>query len=103
MLGVTTRAATPVVPGVPPIGATVPGFEVPIWIALFGPRNTPAEAASALNRAFAAILADPEVRKRYEGFGLVATPSTPAALIEAVQKELKTWGPVVRERNIRVN
>lgn len=103
MLGVTTRNATPIVPGVPPIGATVPGFEVPIWVALLGPHGLPAEVVAALNRAFGTILNEPETRRRFEGYGLVPTASTPAAVTEAIQKEMKTWAPVVRERNIRVN
>lgn len=103
ILGVTTREATPVVPGVPPIGATVPGFEAPIWIALVAPRNTPADVIAVLNKAFTTVLADPETRKRYETLGLVATPSAPGVVTTAIQKELDTWLPIVRSRNIVAN
>jgi len=103
MLGVTTRVATPVVPGVPPLAATVPGFDVPVWVSLMAPRNTPPEVIATLNRVITAALNDPEIRKRYETFGFVANPSAPAAVTEAIQKELTTWMPIVKSRNIIVN
>ncbi len=102
LLGVTTKEPFPLMPDVPPIATSFPGYEVAIWVALVAPRGTPPEVIATLNRAFTEALSDPETRKRYEVYGFIAGSSTPAVVSEKIQHELKTWLPVIREKNIKV-
>lgn len=101
LLGVTTKNAFPLMPDVPPIAATYPGFDVEIWVALVAPRGTPPQVIATLNKAFNEILAAPEMRKRYEGYGFIPSPSTPELVSEKIQHELKTWLPLIKEKNIK--
>ena len=102
-MGVTTRNASPVMPGVVPFSSAVPGFDVAVFFGLVAPRGTPPEIIGTLNKAFAGILEDAEVKKRYEAYGLVTTPSTPAAFSDMIQQESAVWLPIVREKNIKVD
>jgi tripartite-type tricarboxylate transporter receptor subunit TctC len=40
-LGVTSAKQWPLLPDVPAIAETVPGYDVGVWYGLFAPRNTP--------------------------------------------------------------
>ena len=49
-----------VLPGVPTVGETVPGYEASGWQGLCAPGKTPAEIVDKLNREINAGLADPD-------------------------------------------
>jgi len=70
------------------------------WFGLFAPARTPAHAIEALNLAFNAGLADPEVEAALRRFGLVPRQATPAELTERVAREHAAVGQALRRLNI---
>ena len=42
-LAITTAERSPVLPTVPPVADTLPGYAIPFWTAIFAPANTPAD------------------------------------------------------------
>src|SRR5262249_60635998 len=66
-LGVTTRAPTPLVPGIPAIAQSgLPGFEVTGWNGFMAPLGTSDAIIGKLNAAITRGLDDGELRARPE-------------------------------------
>jgi tripartite-type tricarboxylate transporter receptor subunit TctC len=83
--------------------AGVPGYEVSPWFAVFAPADTPADVVAKLNKALIAAMRQPEILKRLESVGAEPIGSTPQALAEHLNKELVSWGALIKERDIRLD
>jgi tripartite-type tricarboxylate transporter receptor subunit TctC len=101
-LAVTTKDRVPVVPDVPTIGETVPGFDVVSWFAFWLPAKTPPEVVAKLNADTNAALVHPPVKSRFEELGAVPKGSTSAELAVFLQSEVSKWGPVIQDAQIKV-
>ncbi len=55
-IAVTSLKRSPLLPTLPPVADTVPGFESIVWFGVFGPRGMPAEATQRLNAEINAVL-----------------------------------------------
>jgi tripartite-type tricarboxylate transporter receptor subunit TctC len=64
-LGVTTAQRWSLLPEVPAIAETVPGYEINVWYGVLAPRDTPAEIVTTLNTAVSNALADPKIVARF--------------------------------------
>ena len=99
-LAVTTAKAWRTQPAVPPIGDTVPGFEVNGWMGVATTHDVPRPITERLTREIAEVLKLPEVRERFEQQGNEVQGSTPEQMRDRVAKELATWKQVVKDGNI---
>ncbi len=77
-LGVSTLTPLDVLPDVPPIAATVPGYETSAFAGLGAPAATPPAVVATLNKAVGTALADPKLKARIVELGGVPMPMTPA-------------------------
>src|SRR5262249_50823589 len=94
-LGVTSGQRWPLLPNVPAIAETVPGYELYVWYALFAPRNTPAEVVSLLNGALKDAVADPKIMARFKDDGGVPVVMTPAELAKFLADDQANWRKMV--------
>ena len=101
-LAVSTKERVAVVPDIPTIAETVPGFDVFSWFGFFVPARTPPEIVAKINADTNAALAYAPVKARFEELGAVPKGSTQAELASFLQSEIAKWGPVIREAKIRV-
>jgi tripartite-type tricarboxylate transporter receptor subunit TctC len=101
-LAVTTRARVGIIPDIPTIAETVPGFDVFSWFGFFVPSKTPPEVVAKINADTNAALAYPAVKSRFEDLGAVPKGSTPAELAAFLQSEIAKWGPVIKDAQIKV-
>jgi tripartite-type tricarboxylate transporter receptor subunit TctC len=75
-LGVTTAKRRSLVPDIPAIAETVPGYEINVWYGILAPRDTPSEIVTMLNAAVNRVLADPKILARFaEDGGIPMTMS----------------------------
>lgn len=100
-LAVTSAARTPLLPNVPTIGETLPGYEADTWVGMFVPAATPAAVVARLHAATAAALADPDVRTRLDAQGITIVAGPPSKLDEQVAREIRLFTNVVREQSIK--
>jgi len=95
-LGVTSAQRLALLPDVPAIAETVPGFESRAWFGLFGPARLPPEITATLHRAVATALRTPEIRARLEQEGATPVGSAPAEFSNFVREDVKRWAPIVK-------
>jgi tripartite-type tricarboxylate transporter receptor subunit TctC len=101
-LGVTPSRPTSLLPGVPPIGEAVPGFDLTSWNGIFGPAGLPAPIVERLNRELQAVVADPEVQQKLAGLGFQVWPSkTPDEFAKYVGDQLKHWTTLIKQAGIK--
>lgn len=100
-LGVTTRQPTPLAPGLPTVGESVPGYELVGWYGVLAPRGTPKEIIAKINQGLAEVLRIPEVQTRLISVGAEAAHASAADFGIFLQKETERWGKVLRDANIR--
>lgn len=102
-LGVSTARRSPVLPEVPAIGETVPGYAAELWIGLFAVARTPKDIVATLHAATFEALGDPAVAQKLEAQGVEVTPGTPDQLADTLQAELALWARVVKEAGASVD
>ncbi|MCQ4158642.1 tripartite tricarboxylate transporter substrate-binding protein [Roseomonas sp. GC11] len=87
-------------PGVPPVGATLAGYQSLEWQGLFAPAGTPAAILATLNAALRESLAAPETRARLAVLGASPMALSQAAFATFVEAEMEKWGRLIREAGI---
>ena len=87
-LGTTAAVRDPRFPDMPTVGeAGLTGYDLTYWVGLFGPRGMPADIQTKLNAAVKAAIAEPPVRKRLEGMGMVLVGSSPEYMVQQIRTE----------------
>jgi len=99
-LGVSSAKVSHVMPEIPPIRDTVPGYEVTTWYALVAPAGTPAAAIERLNRELGSILGTRKVRARLFDQGVQPDSMSPDELSAYLRAESAKWARVIREARI---
>lgn len=89
-------ARSPVVPQVPTIAETLPGFEATTWYALFVPRGVPPAIVARLNTEVVKILADPTLARWLADQGLDPAPGTPEALTAYLRSETGRFSRIIK-------
>lgn len=100
-LAVTSPQETPLMAGVPPVAAVVPGYEVTSWTAVAAPRGLAPEVAQRLRTALLQVLRSPETVRQLEGTGGQVSPSADAQAARSfVHAQVAKWKKVVHDAQI---
>jgi len=102
-LGVTSEKRMAVLPDVPAIAETLPGYEAVSWAGIGAPAHTPAPIIDKLNGAFNAALAEPKLKARLAEFGAIVMTGTPAEFRSFIAAEIDKWAKVVKFANIKAD
>jgi tripartite-type tricarboxylate transporter receptor subunit TctC len=100
-LGVASAVRLGMLPNVPTIGDTLPGYEASGWCGVVAPRNTPIEIIDKLNSEINAAVADPMFRTRLADLGVTAFATSPAEFANHIAAETEKWGKLIRAANIK--
>ena len=100
-LGVTTAQRADVLPDIPAIAESVPGYEANGWYGIGLPKNVPAEVVEKLNREINASLADPKLKTRLVEIGYATTGSSPAEFGSMIAREIEKWVKVIKFAGIK--
>ena len=104
-LAVTSRAATPLVPGVPGIAeAGLPDYEISFWYGFFVPAGTPPEVVRKLFSATSQALKLPEIARMLARDGTeIAGSASPEDYAAFLVTDAKLWERIVREGNVKAD
>jgi tripartite-type tricarboxylate transporter receptor subunit TctC len=100
-LAVTTPARSNVLPDVPTVAETVPGFDATVWWALVATKGTPPEAVTVLNREVRKFTSDPHTQDLLEKVGAQPQASSPQELGAFIGTELTKWAKVVKDTGLQ--
>jgi tripartite-type tricarboxylate transporter receptor subunit TctC len=99
-LGTTGKSRSPVLPDVPTIAETVPGFQLAPWIGLMAPKATPLAIVERLNRTITEILSRPEIRTAWTEQGALPVTMTQPEFENFMQSQVEKWAKVIKDNHI---
>ena len=102
-LAVTTAKRWYSLPDIPPLGDTVPGYNVELWFGVMTPAGTPPTVINGINAAINKALQQPEMKKNLEKDGMIPTGGTPAKFGERINTDYNNWIKVIKSANIKTN
>lgn len=102
-LAVTSTAASPMLPGVPPLADTFKGFTIDTWWGLVAPARTPPATIARLNKAFTEALKAPETQTRFATLMAEPVPTTPEQFEAFMASERAKYQQVVKASGAQVD
>jgi tripartite-type tricarboxylate transporter receptor subunit TctC len=102
-IGIATRQRHPLLPDVPTIAETIPGFEVSPWYGLFAPAATPRDIVNRLNAELIKVMNLPEIHERMTTLGWDPVTDTPEEFAALIKSELAVWADVVKKSGARID
>jgi tripartite-type tricarboxylate transporter receptor subunit TctC len=95
-LGTSMAKQTDLIKGVPPIAATVPGFDWSGWIAVAGPRGVPKPVVARIAAQIAELQATPRYAQALRNSLMEAMPAlSPDETTAFVRDEYARWKPII--------
>jgi tripartite-type tricarboxylate transporter receptor subunit TctC len=100
-LGVGAKQRIAVLPDVPAIGETVPGYEARGWNGILAPAGTPKSIIDRLHQEIVKVVRSPEFAQVLTGEGATAVGNTPAEFDAIIRADLTKWAKIIKENGIR--
>lgn len=97
VLAVTPANGSKILPQVPPVAQTLPGFDLTSWNGIFGPAGLPRPIVDRINTEVLAILSEKEVQDRLAVVGFEVMPSaSPEMFAKYVADQLALWSRLIK-------
>ncbi|MGN6578694.1 MAG: Bug family tripartite tricarboxylate transporter substrate binding protein [Bordetella sp.] len=100
LIAVTEAKRSSLLPDVPTVGETVPGYELSVWYGAFGPAGMDPKLVDKLNKAINAVLAKPEVVKQMGDIGVQVLHTTPQQFSEVLVHDEKKYDKLIRDLGV---
>ena len=100
-IGTMSDKRSALLPDLPAVGESVPGFDITPWAGFFVPAGTPKAVVSKLSAEIVKAINKPAVNQRLVEMGLEPAPSGPDELDRFVQQQLASWGKKIRDAGIQ--
>jgi tripartite-type tricarboxylate transporter receptor subunit TctC len=101
-LATTGPKRSPLLPDVPTVAETLPGFDGPIWLGLMAAANTPKEIVERMNAAVNKIMTSPATKDWQAKLGADPMPMSPAEFGDYMRKDIETQRKWINEAQIKV-
>jgi tripartite-type tricarboxylate transporter receptor subunit TctC len=100
-IAVSSARRASVLPEVPPVADTLPGFEASPWTGVSAPAATPKEVIARLNQEIAKALTTPETRERMAREGTDVVAGTPEQFDAFFRAQIEKWAKVIKAAGIK--
>lgn len=102
-LAVTTTEKSPLLPDVPTVAESVPGYEASALFGMGAPKKTPPEIIAKLNAAVNEVLQEPAIKAKLIDLGGEPLVGPPDAFGKMIVAETEKWEKVVKAANLKVD
>lgn len=102
-LGITSAKRAAVLPDLPSISETLPGYDLSNWYGMAGPRGMQKAIVAKLNAEIQRALAAPNLRQAFEKEAIELIGSTPEQFGDYIKSEMVKWGRLVRSSGLRID
>lgn len=104
VLGLATAQRIATEPDWPTVSEQgVPNFEYTVWSGLFVQKGVPADIVRKLETDVHAILADPDVAKKFAAFGAIPANEDLKTFVERIKRETSANEAIVSKADLRVD
>lgn len=103
VLAVSASKRLAVLPDVPTVAETVPGYSLVGWQGIWAPAGTPDAVTKRLNAAIVKVIQKPEMQKRIQELGCEPLGSTQKEMSDRIHKEIGEWTATVKRANITLD
>jgi tripartite-type tricarboxylate transporter receptor subunit TctC len=100
-LAVTASSRSEVLPDIPTVDESLPGYEASTWYGVGAPKGTPRGIIEKLNGEINSILGTPQMQAKLATLGTSTLLLSPAQLGKLIADETEKWGKLIRAANIR--
>jgi tripartite-type tricarboxylate transporter receptor subunit TctC len=99
-LGITSAKRSALLPDLPAISETVPGYETVTWFGLYGPKGLPADIVARVNTGINQALQDADVKARLARLGIEPVGGTPQQFATMAAADRAKWKKIIDERKL---
>ncbi len=100
-LATTGLKRSPVFPDLPTVAESgLPGYDVDVWMTLYGRAGMPADVLAKLNASVKKALQDPDLVRAFAKFGLTPVPTSLADSAAFTKSEYEKWKKVIQDNHI---
>ena len=100
-IGLTGLKRSPVLPDVPTIAESLPGYENITWHSVVVPIKTPKPIVAKLSKELMRIIRNPDMQVHFAQQGLDAVGSTPEELATLIKKEQGEYAKLVKQIGLK--
>jgi tripartite-type tricarboxylate transporter receptor subunit TctC len=91
-----------VLPDVPTIAETIPGFRITSWAGIVAPGKTPGPIIEKLGRAVLATMAEPEITQTLNAQQIIPFPLDQAGFHELIKSDSEKWAAFIKASNLSI-
>jgi tripartite-type tricarboxylate transporter receptor subunit TctC len=102
-LAVTSAMPSALLPGLPTVAATLPGFESVGLTGMFAPGKTPAAIITRLNQEIVRFLNLPDVKERFLNAAVEVVASSPDQFAATIKTEIVKTSKLIKEAGFKGN
>jgi len=102
-LAVTTRTRSALMPELPTIADTLPGYETVAWFGVLAPAGTPPDVVNKLSAEIGKIARSPEMREKLVAMGAEPVGGTPEEFKAVIDRDIAKWKPLAQKVGIKVD
>jgi tripartite-type tricarboxylate transporter receptor subunit TctC len=100
-LGVVMPTRSPLLPDVPTIAETLPGYKRDGSHVMLAPAGTPRPVLDKISNEVRRIFELPDVQERMKHFDYLLAPTTPAEMDKILRSDIETFAEVIRLAGLR--
>ena len=100
-IAVTSSKRSSLMPHIPTVAETVPGYEAGTWFSVLGPKGLPKDIIARWNGEINRILQLPDVKARMSADGMEPVGGSSERFREVLKRDVSKWQKVVKTANIK--
>lgn len=102
ILAFSTRDRFAIMPEIPTLHESgLAGFDTSQWLGLLAPRGTSPEVVTRLHDAMVKALAQPDVKARLAGGGMLPVGNTPQQFAAVIRADIERWSKLAAELGLK--
>lgn len=102
-LATTGRKRSPINPDLPTVSELLPGYEVDLWLGIYGRAGMPRGVLATLNSGINKALQDGQLQAAFVKFGIVPRGTTVQEGVEFTKREYEKWRKVIVDARITLD
>lgn len=102
VLAITSDKRSALLPDVPTVGESLPGYHYHSWIGVFGPAGMPESLRERISRDIRNAVNSPDVSNAFLNNGLVPTVSDPATFSEFIRQDAIRTADTIKRANLKL-